>query len=89
MSITRDRIDFDARYTVDGCKGIAFYLRGWAMLGYDEDHEPVYDDEHVAAVMVGDDQTHIIHVDDLTLLDEDAYCHVCGQVGCFHDGRAA
>ncbi len=40
----------------------------------------------VVVVMVGDDCKHTVDVDDLTPLGEDDYCHVCGQVGCSHDG---
>lgn len=48
---------------------------------------PEPDESQVIAVMVGDDREHVIDVDDLTALDEDAYCSVCGQIGCQHDGR--
>jgi len=41
----------------------------------------------VEAVMVGDDHVWKVDVDDLVLLDEDDYCHECGQVGCTADGR--
>lgn len=37
--------------------------------------------------MVGDDRDFVHDESDLTLLDEDDYCHVCGQTGCTHDGR--
>ena len=49
--------------------------------------DEVEDRERVVAVMVGDDQEHIIDVDNLELLDDDAYCGQCGQIGCTHDGR--
>jgi hypothetical protein len=32
--------------------------------------------------MVGDDQLHLVSTEDLTALDEDAYCGGCGQIGC-------
>lgn len=38
-------------------------------------------------VMVGDDREHVVAVEDLTEIDEDAYCGGCGQIGCGHDGR--
>lgn len=83
-------LDFDARYTVDGWDGIAFYLRGYVEEP-DADTEwtglLVTDRERVRAVMVGDDREHIVDVSDLTKLGEDDYCHVCGQIGCEHDGR--
>jgi hypothetical protein len=36
----------------------------------------------VEAIMVGDDRVHIVDVDDLTKLDDDDYCHSCGQIAC-------
>jgi hypothetical protein len=75
-------IDFDARYTVDGYSGVAFWLKGWAAderIVEDWDDEPQLSDSLVIAVMVGDDREHIIDVDDLTPLDDDAYCPGCGQ----------
>lgn len=84
-------IDFDARYTVAGYRGVAFWLVGYAPdTTYDEDtgeYEDIVRDDQVVAVMVGDDRKHIVDVDDLTKLDDDDYCHSCGQVGCTHDGR--
>jgi len=41
----------------------------------------------VLMVMVGDDYKHRVDEKDCVEIDEDAYCHVCGQVGCTHDGR--
>lgn len=38
-------------------------------------------------VMVGDDQEWIVDAADLTHIDEDAFCHECGQIGCTADGR--
>jgi hypothetical protein len=38
-------------------------------------------------VMIGDDREHIVDPEDLTHIDEDDYCHECGQVGCTADGR--
>lgn len=101
-----DGLDMDARYSVAGSGGVAWYLRGYAIEWTEEewihDGEGDPDDESsylvnepeeienrqmVRAVMVGDDREHLIDVDDLTMLDEDDYCHVCGQIGCGHDGR--
>lgn len=102
-----DDIDFDAYYTVDGYRGIAFYLKGFATTEEYEgdiiicpddecDHSMsemcwamgdvsiVIDYDNVIAVMVGDDRDHVIPVEDLTLLNEDEFCHGCGQVGCGH-----
>lgn len=38
-------------------------------------------------VMVGDDQKYEVDERDCTEIDDDAYCHECGQIGCTHDGR--
>jgi hypothetical protein len=70
-------------------RGIAFWLKGYAthIVEYGDGFEEEETDySFVKAVMVGDNREHIIDVDDLTLLDENDYCHVCGQVGCQHDG---
>jgi len=103
-TITPD-LDFGARYSVDGYRGIAFYLTGYAtewteerwILAcdddiWDHDHDGacyLYDEpeeverhDQVRAVMVGDDRTHIVDVDDLTEIAEEDYCPGCGQIGC-------
>lgn len=88
MEDTGTLIDFDAHYTVDGFhSGIAFYLIGYHVEYGDviddwEEAEEIEDRDRVVAVMVGDDRRHIIDVSDLKLLEEDAYCSCCGQVGC-------
>jgi len=46
--------------------------------------EELEDREHVIAVMVGDDRKFTFEVDELTMLDEDDFCHGCGQIGCGH-----
>jgi hypothetical protein len=46
--------------------------------------EEVESTSMVRAVMVGDDRVHLIDVADLTLLDEEDFCHGCGQIGCGH-----
>ena len=78
-------IDFDARYRVEGYRGIAFYLDGfvryrgsdyeWSGLKYE-------DRSRVRAIMVGDDRVHEVDVDDLTPLADGDYCKDCGQIGC-------
>ena len=89
-------LDLHARYSVDGYNGIAFYLLGYAEeereIETTEEHdgetyiwidyETVTNTDMVRAVMVGDDRVHIIDVDDLTKLEDDAYCSCCGQIGC-------
>lgn len=96
-------IDFDARYTVDGYKGVAWWLEDHPLIagecqGHDDLEEatfycwgdcvePYRDTARVTAIMVGDDRRFIFDVDELTMIDDDDYCHECGQVGCTHDGR--
>jgi hypothetical protein len=87
-------IDFDARYEVAGYRGIAWYLIGYVeneTYRWDDEAECEYpvlemDLDMVEAVMVGDDRKFEIDVDDLTKLDDEDYCHQCGQIGCTHDG---
>ena len=43
-----------------------------------------YGDELVAH-MIGDDREFILHHDDVTVVDDDEYCHTCGQIGCSVD----
>lgn len=74
----------DARFTVDGWRGIAFYFNGWEMED-DEDTEwsgIQIETGRILAVMVGDDREHSVDPDDCTLLNDDDYCSECGQVGC-------
>ncbi len=95
-------IDFDAHYRVDGYRGIAWSLIGYAhetlptiCYGEDEDGneveledwsetERVDDLTKVVAVMVGDDRKFTFDVDEVTPINEDAFCHECGQIGCTH-----
>ena len=90
-------IDFEANYSVKGFRGIAFYLLGYELEttagncyideeGYEVEEEPetVENRDNVRAVMVGDDKIHIVAVEDLTKIEEDAFCHTCGQIGCGH-----
>ena len=53
---------------------------------YDEDPE-FERTGRVVVVMIGDDKEHLVDPEDISPLDEDAYCHECGQIGCTHDGR--
>lgn len=83
-------IDFDARYTVAGYRGVAFYLLGYRQIETEETEwsgQVEEDRDFVVAVMVGDDAKHIVDVEDLTVISEDDYCHECGQIGCHGDGR--
>lgn len=83
-------LDFDARYHIDGYDGVAFYLTGYQTeygVHYDghgdvSEVEEVVNTDMVTAIMVGDDRVHVIDVEDLTVLDDDDFCPVCGQLGC-------
>lgn len=76
-------------YTVDGWgQGIAFYVIGWHVEP-DEDtewsgHEPRTG--RVVVIMVGDDKRYVVDLDEVHPLEREAYCGVCGQIGCTHDG---
>lgn len=68
-------LDMDAHYRVDGWgRGIAFYLLGYVL--------ETEDRSRVRAVMVGDDEVHIVDVEDLHVIPEDGFCRGCGQIGC-------
>lgn len=75
-------------YSVEGYRGIAWRVLGWE-LEADEDTEwsGYYNQTgRVLAIMVGDDRVFDFEPSELTKLDELDYCHVCGQIGCGHDG---
>lgn len=91
MNYERDDKAFPAEaYTISGWgEGIAWRVRGWETQP-DEDTEWSGMEErtgNVVATMVGDDRHFSIDPDDLTAIDDDDFCHECGQVGCCHDGR--
>lgn len=81
--------DFQAdAYTVKQYAGIAWHVLGW-------ETEPDNDTEwsgcenrtgRLLMVMVGDDRKFSIDPEDVSELSELDYCHVCGQIGCGHDG---
>jgi hypothetical protein len=81
---------FDAAaYTAKGYSGVAWYVLGWETQP-DEDTEWSGLEERtgkVIAIMVGDDRRFTFDEDELTPLDESAYCGGCGQIGCTADGR--
>lgn len=43
-------------------------------------------DGNVTAHMVGDDRPFYFDMHELTILDREAFCGQCGQIGCTHDG---
>jgi len=69
------KIDTSGTYVGPGPGKVAWRVVGFTFGGL------------VRAVMVGDDREHTFDVDELTQIDDDAYCAECGQVGCTADGR--
>lgn len=93
-----EEFDFSATYVAEGWgAGIAWrashYVKELVEEAYIVDDETYYEwdevenKERVFAHMVGDDARFEFGIDELTKIDEDDYCHECGQVGCQHDGR--
>ena len=70
----------------DSFRGIAMYVHDYAIRhNYDdetEDCEHTFYDDIYECVMIGDDQGHVIHEDDLQHLPPDLFCLSCGQIGC-------
>jgi hypothetical protein len=86
MTLEEVTLDGTDRFAVDGYRGIAWYVIG-------AETEPNADTEwtgienengNVVCVMVGDDRKFSFEPDELTLLEDDAYCPECGQIGCGH-----
>lgn len=96
----RDDSAFPAdAYHVAGHGGIAWRVLGWETQLQEIYHagdtaggeDDFYEYEQmrtgdVVCVMVGDDAHWVFDPSDLTSLDGLEYCHVCGQIGCGHDG---
>lgn len=75
-------------YRVSGYDGIAWHVLGWETEP-DEDTEWSGIEERtgrVVAMMVGDDRKFSFDPDEVTPLEREEYCGVCGQIGCSHDG---
>jgi hypothetical protein len=58
----------DERYSLNG---VAWYVTA---------RSP--DGSQVRATMVGDDATHVLNTENLTLIAPEDYCRECGQIGC-------
>ena len=91
MNVERDTTAFPAgAYAVAGWgAGIAWRALCWETEPdtYTEWYGIEVRTGNVVCIMVGDDQCFSVDPDDLTPLDDLAYCAECGQVGCGHDGR--
>lgn len=59
---------------------------GWEEPDPNGDGEWVDDRERIVLVMVGDDREFEFEPEELTKINDEDYCHVCGQIGCGHDG---
>lgn len=81
-------LDFDAAYRVENYGGIAWRINKYVEIR-DEDYEwtgiAKVDESRVEMHMIGDDTSFTFEVIELTVLDEDDYCSVCGQIGCRHN----
>lgn len=84
--LAKGEFDADA-YRVAGYKGIAWSVLGW-------ETEPDEDTEwsgyelrtgKLVCCMIGDDRHFVFDTEELTALDSDDYCSVCGQIGCHHN----
>ena len=88
MNYEPDDDAFPSAYTAQGWRGIAWRVLGWETTP-DEDTEWSGQEQrtgNVVAHMIGDDSLFRFEFDELTPLDREEYCGVCGQVGCSHDG---
>lgn len=76
-------------YRVSGHGGVAFVVIGWETEPNDDTEQSGYENRtgRLICVMVGDDRRWAFDPEDVTPIDEDDYCHECGQIGCQHDGR--
>ncbi len=65
---------------------VAYYFHSLEQVPADEWCEEYTPTGMVYMVMVGDNRRHLLDPADVSILPELDYCHVCGQVGCTHDG---
>jgi len=77
-------------YKVDGYPGVAWSVLGWEVEA-DEDTEwtgYLVKTGQIVAVMIGDDRKFTFSPDEVKAIDEQEYCHECGQIGCKADSLA-
>ena len=80
-----DLVSFPAdTYSCKDFPGVAFRVLGWEIgpALYDEDLDGYSRSGKVAIYMVGDDKVWYVDPEDISPIEEDAYCHECGQIGC-------
>ncbi len=75
-------------YCVDSYRGVAWYVLGWETEPDEETEWSGFEKRtgKVVAVMVGDDRHFRFEPEEMIPLEREAYCGVCGQIGCAHDG---
>lgn len=86
----RDDSTFSAEaYSVEQYPGVAFAVYGWeTQPGPDTEWDGIEKRTgNVLCVMIGDDRKFAFDPSEVHPLNEDDFCHECGQVGCTHDGR--
>ena len=76
--------DFDGAFSAEGYGGIAWYAYGFQTEATEDTEWDgiVVPTGRILAHMVGDDREFDFDPDELTPLDEEAYCPNCGQIGC-------
>lgn len=81
--------DPDARFTVDGYRGITFYaIRAETAPDEDTDWTGIEEPTgNVIMIMVGDDRKFSVDPGDVTRIADEDYCSSCGQIGCTADAR--
>lgn len=87
------------RFTVTGGARVAYWFEDAQIEHVEVEYEDYVDEEGnqcygydleeratgmVYMVMVGDDYRHLLDPADVEIAPD--YCHVCGQIGCTHDG---
>jgi hypothetical protein len=74
----------DRAYKVKGHRGFAWHALGWQTIPNEETEWSGYEVRtgRVVCAMVGDDMHFAFEPEDVTPLDDDAYCPSCGQIGC-------
>lgn len=89
MSYECDGSTFSAEaYEARGWPGIAWNVLGWELQPDEDTWWSGVENRtgRVVAHMVGDDREFVFDQEELTPLEREAYCGVCGQIGCCHDG---
>ena len=74
-------------YRIDGWSGIAWSILGWETEPYEDTERSGYERRtgNLIAVMIGDDREFPVDPDDVSELQPEDYCCVCGQIGCHHN----